>query len=76
MALIIKGDMPKACWNMRNIDGEIIYYKCPYCECCGHVCPYDVDYRPSNCPIVGELPDKHGRLIDADALLINQLGIF
>lgn len=35
-------------------------------------CPYDgskvigSDYP--NCPIIGEIPDRHGRLIDADAL--------
>ena len=68
MALIIKGDMPKACWNMRNVDGKIIRYSCPYCGCCSHVFPYDVDYRPSDCPILGEMPDEYGRLIDADAL--------
>lgn len=59
MLLVVKMDMP------RNCSG-----------CClmgSPNCPYDgskamgTDYP--NCPIIGEIPDKHGRCIDADELL-------
>ena len=55
MALISEGDMPTKCC----LGG------CPIHESCNK---YDslADTRPSNCPILGEIPDKHGRLIDAN----------
>lgn len=58
MALIIEGDMPTKCC-LGN---------CPIHESCNK---YDslADTRPFDCPILGEIPDEHGRLIDADALI-------
>ena len=29
---------------------------------------HPIDYIPDGCRIIGELPDKHGRLIDADVI--------
>ena len=62
MSVVIPGmEMPKNCWDcpcffsegwLCNLDDE---------------CREDCDGRPDWCPLV-ELPEKHGRLIDADAL--------
>lgn len=65
MKLIVEMEMPKACrWYE---DGT--RKRCPIAEW-GGACavtklfePFD-DKRPSWCPIVGVLPDEHGRLID------------
>lgn len=57
MALIIKGEMPKGkCWWHDEQGKEH--------ECQFFPCTRDAD----NCPIIGEIPDKHGRLIDVDEL--------
>ena len=58
MALIIKGNMPTKCC----LGG------CPIHESCNK---YDslADTRPFDCPIIGEIPDEHGRLIDADKFI-------
>lgn len=66
MALIIKGDMPSCCavccdCNSAD-DGN-------FCNRTGNRLGNDWQlYRPLNCPIIGEIPDSHGRLIDADEL--------
>lgn len=58
MAIVIKGEMPKGkCWWHDEQGKEH--------ECQFFPCTRDAD----NCPIIGEIPDKHGRLIDADALI-------
>ena len=63
MALIVNMDIP------RNCSG-----------CClmgSPNCPYDgskvigSDYP--NCPIIGEIPDKHGRFIDVDAYIKTEM---
>ena len=65
MALIIKGDLPCNCMD--------------YCQFCGNdmVCKltgeeissYDGQFgRMDFCPLV-EIPDVHGRLVDADKIL-------
>jgi len=65
MALIIKGDMPKACaWY--DEEGHCI-------RCFNYgACPYEkIDCfpkRPPRCPIIGEIPDEHGDLCDASSL--------
>ena len=63
MALIIEGKMPKQCWSMRTVDGETIRTFCPLFTGCKSKLPYDVDYRPSDCPIKGEIPDNYEQLI-------------
>lgn len=65
MALIIKGDMPKAC-NWFDENGKHRFCKVnAFCDCR----IYTRGERPSDCPILGEIPDKHGRLVDLDAFL-------
>ena len=62
MALIIKGDMPKAC-NWFDENGKHRFCNVnAFCDCR----IYSRGKRPSDCPILGEIPDKHGRLIDAN----------
>ena len=82
MALIIKGDMPKyGCANL--VDGKLcdITSSCPawkryfgteqfHEECVNHF--------PSDCPILGEIPDEHGDLKDVNVIedmIINKFGI-
>lgn len=59
MALIIKGDMPTCCYDKEK-DKYCLFWNC-------RACRYG-DTRPSDCPILDEIPDRHGRLIDADKL--------
>ena len=71
MALIIKGKMPKG-----------ISKNCCYCgyarggdwnDTCGITNNIiDVGFcapKQKDCPVIGKIPDKHGDLIDRDALL-------
>ena len=74
MALIIEGKMPDTC--LSEVSSEL---HCPIFESClafhnayhhrfeplenAHKC------RLEDCPIIGEIPDKHGDLIDRDELL-------
>ena len=41
---------------------------------------HPIDYIPDGCRIIGEIPDRHGRLIDADefkaSIHMNHLGKF
>ena len=57
MAIVIDAPMPKGkCWWEENG----VEHECHLFPCWGNA---------DNCPIIGEIPDSHGRLIDADALL-------
>ena len=63
---VVRMDMPtkdKACGMVFDFDG--IWY-CPVEK---RIC-HQPDYReiPSWCPILCQLPEGHGRLVDADAL--------
>ena len=64
MALIIDAEMPHSCFDCpclyREVDGR---YFCRHSD--GLLYPL---YYPmtDGCPILGEIPDKHGRLIDAN----------
>ena len=63
MALIIKGDMPKDCFCCDELISTTlcpISLQEPFFCCNGE--------RPSDCPVIGEIPDNHGRLVDADEL--------
>lgn len=70
MALIIKADMPKDCTNC-----EFAYYDDDeyemWCKCGEHrIHDYYISHtKPNHCPILGEIPDEHGRLVDLDAFL-------
>ena len=64
MALIIKGDMPKAC-NWFDENGKHRFCNVnAFCDC--EI--YTRGERPSDCPIIGEIPDEHGDLIDIQAV--------
>ena len=55
-SVIVKGmKMPDSC------------YHCKIAESCGHYIANYTNRRHPDCPLVA-LPDKHGRLVDADAL--------
>jgi len=56
MAIVIKGmKMPKNCNG------------CNFMCCLRHFNILNDD-RPSDCPIIAELPEKYGRLVDADKI--------
>ena len=60
MGIYIKGmEMPKNCY----ICDDMFLLSTIKCECPNFV----LNERPSNCPLI-EVPESHGRLIDADAL--------
>ena len=63
MSVIVKGmKMPDTCLHCPFADGE--YGWCDVDNSIG-MCN---DERPDDCPLVA-LPDTHGRLVDADALI-------
>ena len=65
MALIIKGEMPKGkCWWHDEQGKE---HECQFFPCNAIYC-LDPKDRKEMCLIIGEIPNKHGRLIDADVL--------
>ena len=55
--IVIKGKMPKNCHECKN----------GWCQEWERVRDMTKE-KSKDCPIVGEIPDKHGRLIDADAI--------
>ena len=57
--IVIKGDMPKNC------DECDIQLSCPI----HFEARKDKTSRHSSCPIIGEIPDKHGNLKDADFII-------
>ena len=62
MSVLVKGmEMPDSC------------YHCKIAESCGHYIANYTDRRHPDCPLI-TLPDKHGRLVDADALCEDLLG--
>ena len=70
MALIIKGEMPKG----SGCDGcEFQTSRCEQLDACtchlfdGVINNFHNE-RHKDCPIIGEIPDEHGRLIDADKM--------
>ena len=58
MAIIIDEPMPKACYEC-NFRCGINFLTFVNTE----------DKRHPSCPIIGEIPDEHGRLVDADKIL-------
>ena len=77
MALIIKAQMPKGCeWTDKTSRTGMGY--CPLKDRCMAyreelskqytINAHPIDYIPSDCPIIGEIPDKHGRLISESDL--------
>lgn len=66
MAILIKGmKMPQTCFKCKFSSMTPSWYA--YCRLTEKCYPAD-DPPPSDCPL-GEVPEPHGRLIDANALL-------
>lgn len=66
MSVVIKMDMPKSCRECAEKCGLINHCAAFISEDWGK---HDVSCeRAADCPILCELPEKHGRLIDADGL--------
>ena len=83
MALIIKGAMPKGCgWDCHYVAVNKYYderddkiHKCVFCALNHSIRYKDSGFpeeyehtRHPDCPIIGEIPDKHGRLVEADEI--------
>ena len=66
MALIIKGNMPTFCERLTE-DGNNMEYCRFACICESH--NISTMAIPSDCPILGEMPDKHGRLKDESVIM-------
>ena len=69
MALIVKGNMPTCCglcFECLGGGSEAYYCNRAKRQISEVVPPYDK--RMEWCPILGEIPDKHGRLIDTDVI--------
>ena len=69
MALIIDANMPKGCcWELESGYFDI----CNLRKVCGRGVsdkPLMPGFRHRDCPIIGEIPDEHGDLKDANAIL-------
>ena len=64
MSVVVRMDMPKGCWDCPCVNGEY-----GYCQADKEERQIeDPNERPSWCPILCQLHEGHGRLIDADAL--------
>ena len=65
MALIIKGKMPTRCSECRDMGFDI-----PNCPLHKHTQGnwYRIGKHP-DCPIIGEIPDEHGRLVSEDEIV-------
>ena len=59
MALIIKGDMPTCCGACKSVQRYRYSDECEYLRK-----PIARNGRLKDCPILGEIPDKHGDMID------------
>ena len=63
MALIIKGNMPTCCGACKSVQRYRYSDECEYLRK-----PIARNGRLKDCPILGEIPDKHGDLIDIQAV--------
>ena len=64
MSVVVRMEMPKGCLDCPCVNGE---YGC--CQADKEERQIgDPNERPSWCPIICQLPERHGRLIDADAM--------
>lgn len=72
MSILIKGmEMPKNCGECSFLQESVWRGKMFPCVCVAGgfvVKPSETDLKDGLCPLV-ELPEKHGRLIDADELI-------
>ena len=65
MALIVDAQMPKNCLSCPSKEHCLAFGKLHFNE---RLKMLDECRRADNCPIIGEIPDSHGRLIDATEL--------
>ena len=74
MSVVVKGmKMPENCGKCPFlIEEDIDFDICRQCGAgkSGYIYEKDIDGFPSDCPLIA-LPDKHGRLGDLDALIID-----
>lgn len=70
--VIVRMEMPKDCYDCPMYDFAVYRGKSTLC-CNAHFdlkpIPNNGNSRPSWCPIIGELPEQHGRLIDASTVI-------
>lgn len=65
---VVRMKMPKSCWDCPCLDD---YGDYPMCEISNEQRGYNFpihEKRMPNCPIICQLPEGHGPLVDADAL--------
>lgn len=65
---IVRMEMPKSCWDCPCFDD---YGDYPRCEITNDQRGYNFpihEKRMPNCPLICQLPESHGRLVDADKL--------
>ena len=66
---VVRMEMPKSCWDCPCFDD---YGDYPRCEITNEQRGYNFpihEKRMPNCPIIYQLPEGHGPLKDADALI-------
>lgn len=69
MALIIKADMPKNCYDCYIKKNWTFDYICPLMDKDADLDTWlRADCRHPSCPILGEISDEHGRLKDYDKI--------
>lgn len=61
MSVVVRMEMPISCYDCEIRDGKA------YCPICGATLVGYKRSRHENCPIICQLPEGHGRLVDADA---------
>lgn len=62
MSVVVRMEMPKCCLDCPCVNGEY-----GYCQADKEERQIeDPNGRPSWCPIICQLPEGHGRLVDAD----------
>ena len=73
MSVVLKMDMPITCSSCRFQDVGLCYAVGDHPSEAEYI-PYELldKAKPEWCPIIGEIPDSHGRLVDADALIVNK----
>ena len=82
MAVIIRGKKPETCdkcWNRPSCDAY--FQQVERMKQSENEQVFDVfgETRLKSCPIVGELPENHGRIVDLDKVLdwlINEKRVF
>ena len=73
--IVVKGKMPTKCYDCLTIGFD--FENCPLnkSESADANTWMRCDHRHPDCPIVGEIPDEHGDLIDRDYVKKNQISL-